>query len=113
MYKQGEMHKCEQCEFTFSSATYLKRHLVVHSGERPYECNHCGSTFVWKSNLGTHLKTHKAEKIEKCNECGGLLPNKSEYECEKCEEVFCSDCTVIRCVGRSIYHRVICKSCDG
>ena len=64
------------------------------------------------------MKTMRLQKrelvlIEKCNECGGLLPNKSEYECEKCEEVFCSDCTVIRCVGRSIYHRVICKSCDG
>ena len=65
------------------------------------------------NTMPLRLQKREVVMIEKCNECGMMLPHKSEYECEKCEEVFCSDCTVIRCVGRSIYHRVICKICDG
>ena len=61
----------------------------------------------------TMLLNKQLSMMEKCKECEGLFPLKSEYQCDKCEESFCSDCIRIRCVGSSVYQKVLCKSCDG
>ena len=32
-------HKCNQCDYAFSQAGDLKRHLKMHSGEKTNKCN--------------------------------------------------------------------------
>nr|ACI67886.1 Gastrula zinc finger protein XlCGF49.1 [Salmo salar] len=43
-----------QCEQRFSHQHQLKRHLKVHTGERPFTCTHCGKRFSEKSYLRIH-----------------------------------------------------------
>ena len=45
----------------------MKRHLVVHSGDKSNKCNQCDFAFAQAANLRTHLKTHSGEKYNICN----------------------------------------------
>ena len=52
-----------QCEFAscrkmFKNRAYLKIHLRVHTGERPYECHYCSQSFAARGNLSDHINRH-------------------------------------------------------
>ena len=46
---------CPICERSYKSNTGLKRHLIVHSGERPFQCHYCFKSFYRKYVLTTHI----------------------------------------------------------
>ena len=46
---------CPICEKSYKSNTGLKRHLIVHSGERPFQCQFCFKSFFRKYVLTTHI----------------------------------------------------------
>jgi len=52
-------HVCQQCHRSFIERSKLKRHLLVHSGEKPFVCNFEGCTkrFSLDFNLRTHIRT--------------------------------------------------------
>lgn len=50
------LHVCPHCNYSTYLVGHLKRHLLVHSGERPYVCNVCNFRFNQKENLKRHLK---------------------------------------------------------
>ncbi|XP_047741762.1 longitudinals lacking protein, isoforms H/M/V isoform X29 [Hyalella azteca] len=52
------IHACSYCAKTFAKSEDLKRHIRVHTGERPYCCNKCPYKSALKGNLKQHLKTH-------------------------------------------------------
>ncbi len=56
---------CQVCQKTFGWTTDLKRHLLIHTGERPFKCHMCLATFT-RNFL---LQKHKS-KIHQC-----LTPN--------------------------------------
>ncbi|EFO96145.1 hypothetical protein CRE_14513 [Caenorhabditis remanei] len=63
MAKSSKRHECKVCHKTFTRPFVLRRHEVVHTGEKPFECDFCGSRFSQNSSLNLHLRTiHAYEK---------------------------------------------------
>ncbi|XP_058056415.1 uncharacterized protein LOC131207801 [Anopheles bellator] len=65
-------YKCDQCEFACRLPGSLKRHLLVHSGQKPFSCPHCDYTCNAIENLRKHV-------ISTARHLGRFL-----YECKIC-----------------------------
>ena len=57
----GRIHKCDVCEKSFRKVAVLKRHLLLHSGEKPHKCAHCNKSFASRGNLKSHLESKIAK----------------------------------------------------
>ena len=53
--------KCNQCHFTSSWPSALRRHLKTHSGEKSNKCHQCDFASSRTEYLRTHLKKHNEE----------------------------------------------------
>ncbi|XP_038624032.1 ras-responsive element-binding protein 1-like [Tachyglossus aculeatus] len=63
----GTDHACSICEKSLSSASSLDRHMLVHSGERPYKCSVCGQSFTTNGNMHRHMKIHEKDPNSTAN----------------------------------------------
>uniref|UniRef100_A0A8C4IC11 Zinc finger protein 865 n=1 Tax=Dicentrarchus labrax TaxID=13489 RepID=A0A8C4IC11_DICLA len=88
-------YDCPTCGRVFSHNTALQRHLVIHSGKRPFKCFICGRGFTQSGNLKTHMKVHRGKTV-----CGFTLPNwtlvqeKSPLKESPVTVHVCGDCSV-------------------
>ena len=48
--------KCTLCDFTASSITALKRHIMRHTGDKPFTCTFCDYSCIQASDLRHHIK---------------------------------------------------------
>jgi len=56
----------ENCGKRFLDQSKLRRHMLVHTGERPYKCELCNKRFSLDFNLRTHIRIHTGEKPYVC-----------------------------------------------
>lgn len=112
--------ECPVCKRTFTKTLYLKRHLRLHTGKKPYAfglktrrvdktkkkrrvCRVCGKNFTRPSSLKAHRAVHTKEKRYACPVCGKkfahpssvkrhqlLHPGERPYACRVCGRKFAS-----------------------
>jgi len=58
------------CNRRFKDNFKLKRHMLIHSGEKKFICEFCRKAFSLDFNLRTHLRIHTGEKPYVCGFSG-------------------------------------------
>jgi KRAB domain-containing zinc finger protein len=57
------------CHKIYANKVGLERHIMLHTGERPYKCDYCEKAFIQKGTLQEHVRVHTGDKPFKCSYC--------------------------------------------
>lgn len=70
---------CPLCQRPFGTRHNLKRHFMIHTGEKPFSCNKCRKPFREYSTLKKHMATHQRDRYYKCLHCPRKYRDYLEY----------------------------------
>jgi uncharacterized Zn-finger protein len=51
----------------FVGTSHLKRHMLTHTGARPFTCKYCPKTYTQSNDLMKHLKVHLGPNVYRCD----------------------------------------------
>merc|ERR1712117_13176 len=78
--RDEDFNRCEECGQSFkgkSSKGNLKRHILAHTGEKPFPCDQCDQSFTRKEHMETHRRIHTGEKPYVCGMCSMAFSDKT------------------------------------
>lgn len=67
--KRKNIHACTICGKMFPSQSKLDRHVLIHTGQRPFKCVLCSKSFRQSTHLKIHQLTHSEERPFQCCFC--------------------------------------------
>ncbi|XP_017131529.1 zinc finger and BTB domain-containing protein 17 isoform X2 [Drosophila elegans] len=77
---KGGTLKCPSCSLQLSCASSLKRHMIIHTGLKPYKCSECDSSFSQREVLKRHMDIHTGAKRHQCPQCSSCFAQKSNLQ---------------------------------
>lgn len=93
-------HPCPNCDRIFVSGSLLKRHSMIHTGEKPHVCEICNRRFAQLGQLNFHRKFHNNPRY-RCHVCSKPFLRPSDikkhlrthtgekpYDCKVCLKSF-------------------------
>lgn len=95
-------YKCHICDKQFQGLNDLRKHLRIHSDERPYPCTQCDKKFRQAGCLKNHIASqHGTDEEFSCEFCNKTFPIKERlrlhlrvhtgykpYKCDLCPKEF-------------------------
>lgn len=58
-----QLHPCNICGKLFNRAYNLKKHLLTHTGERPFTCMFCPYRAALKGNVTKHMQARHPDRL--------------------------------------------------
>uniref|UniRef100_A0AAQ6IBU3 C2H2-type domain-containing protein n=1 Tax=Anabas testudineus TaxID=64144 RepID=A0AAQ6IBU3_ANATE len=86
-------HQCPFCKHNFNNRRYLLRHMIKHTGDKPYSCENCGKQFYRDLYLKLHNERCLKTRLEVCipkislDDVGRGWQSNQAF-CEKCGGFF-------------------------
>ncbi|KAF7367696.1 C2H2 conidiation transcriptional factor [Mycena sanguinolenta] len=67
-------HGCTMCHKRFDRPSTLKKHLLVHTGEKAFQCTICERRFGVMSNLNRHIRRCSLREVHTHGSAASTLP---------------------------------------
>ena len=64
-----ESFKCPLCDYKSPRKGHVERHILIHSGEKPYSCAECSYRSHTKDAMTLHSRVHSGHKKFECSRC--------------------------------------------
>jgi len=61
--------KCQLCSYSSPHDSKIKRHMLTHTGEKPFKCQLCTYSASQKTHIKSHMLVHTGKKLLKCSMC--------------------------------------------